>query len=106
MMATAGRSPGVRMRRLIAGWPLARGSLHDKSRFFRGHCAGCTPYDPPVVEFDNAIGQMKITVVVRYDQNGFVPHLELWQQLGIEHFLEERILIGSPLIKQIKRAVL
>ena len=90
------REAGLRTPVLVL---TARGSWHDKSRFFRGHCAGCTPYDPPVVEFDNAIGQMKITVVVRYDQNGFVPRLELWQQLGVEHFLEERILIGSPLIK-------
>ena len=59
-----------------------------------------------VVEFENTVGEVKITVVMRDHEDGLAAVAQLGEQLAIEDFLEVRVLVGRPLIKDIEWTVL
>src|SRR4051794_7755652 len=61
--------------------------------------------DFAVVEFDDAVGELEIFIIVGYDEHGFAASFELGQQLSVEDVLEVRVLIGGPLVEKVERTV-
>jgi hypothetical protein len=48
-----------------------------------------------VVQFDIAIGETEVTIVVGNHQHRFALRLQIGQQTPVEHLLEGRILVGG-----------
>ena len=58
-----------------------------------------------VIELDDAIGHIEVSVVVGDHQHGFAAGFELGQQLGIENILKVRVLVGRPFVEEVKGPV-
>src|SRR6202012_4292633 len=58
------------------------------------------------VEFDRAVGEIEITIVVCDDEYGLAVRLQAWQQTTVEHVFEHGILIGGPFVEYVERPVL
>ena len=61
--------------------------------------------DLAVVELDEAIRQLKETVVMSDDEHGLAFGFQLGQQLIVKNLFEVGVLVGSPLIENVDRAV-
>src|SRR6187401_1105558 len=58
-----------------------------------------------VVQFYDPVGQIEIMLVVSDDEHAFAACLQFREDLRIEDFLEERVLIRSPFIEEIERTI-
>src|SRR5260221_3722962 len=58
-----------------------------------------------VVEFDEAVAKVKIFLVVGDDQGGLAARSQFGQQLRVENFFEQRVLVGRPFVENVERAV-
>src|SRR6266511_898863 len=59
-----------------------------------------------VVEFEDAIREVEVAIVMRDHQHALSAGFQFGQQLGVEDFLEMRVLIRSPLVEEVEGAVL
>src|SRR5829696_4251512 len=62
--------------------------------------------DPAIIQLDDPIRHRIIPLIVADDDAGLPPPLEVRQNLRVKDLLEDRVLVGSPLIEQTDRAVL
>ena len=57
--------------------------------------------DTSRLELDNPIRKVEIAIVMGDSDNGFPLRFQRWEDFLIKHRFEFRVLIGSPLIKQV-----
>src|SRR6187402_564690 len=58
--------------------------------------------DAAVVEFQHAIGDWEVPVIMRDHDHGLSCATQLRQQLLVEHGLERGVLIGGPFVEEIE----
>jgi len=71
---------------------------------YAGHVRGRD--DLSIFEPDQAVGCIKITVIVRDDDEGFSLPFQVCQQFLVEEAPKCRVLLGSPFIKDHDRTIL
>ncbi len=57
------------------------------------------------VQFDNAIRESEVAIVVRDHDHRLAPRLEVGKYAPVKGFLELRILAGGPFVEQVEGAV-
>jgi len=60
----------------------------------------------PAIELDHAVSNIKITIVMTDDDNGFASSLQFEQELIVKDVFEYRVLVGGPFIENIDGAIL
>src|SRR5882724_8296952 len=101
-LAKANSSRGT----LHAGARAAAGSSSLQNGVAHAFVATLVAAEFAVVELEHPIGEMEVMVVMGNYEHGLAARFEFGEQLHVEKFLEERVLIGRPLVEDVERPVL